>query len=318
MESPIVTNIDKLRIKKKTLSQKLAAQWDIQLMIIPGVILVFIFSYLPMYGSLTAFQEYNVFKGFWASPWVGTKHFEMFFNSPQFWEIMRNTISISLLKLIIIFPAPIVLALMLNEIRHMFFKRVIQTISYLPHFLSWVIVAGFVGSMLSIDSGTLNMFLMSTNAIQEPVNWLSIREYFWAILISSNLWKEIGFASIVYLAAIAGIDPHLYEAAGMDGASRFKQIYLVTLPSILPVVIIFLILAVGNTLNAGFEDLLLLARNPILLDVAEVIDTHVYRVGIESSRYSYATAVGLFKGIISIGLLTAANAAARRSGNSLW
>ncbi|WP_373229335.1 ABC transporter permease [Cohnella sp.] len=316
MDSPIVSK--EQRIKKKTLSQKLLAQWDIQLMIIPGVILVFIFSYLPMYGSLTAFQEYNLFKGFWASPWVGTKHFEMFVGSPQFREIMRNTISISLLKLIIIFPAPIILALMLNEIRHMLFKRFIQTISYLPHFLSWVIVAGFVGSMLSIDSGSLNLFLLSTNMIREPVNWLSIPEYFWAILISSNLWKEIGFASIVYLAAIAGIDPHLYEAAGMDGASRFKQLYLITLPSILPVVIIFLILAVGNTLNAGFDDLLLLARNPILLDVAEVIDTHVYRVGILSSRYSYATAVGLFKGIISIVLLTAANAIARRSGNSLW
>jgi putative aldouronate transport system permease protein len=318
MDSPIVAQVDPHQIRKKTFIQKWLAQWDIQLMIIPGVILVFIFSYLPMYGSLTAFQDYNLFKGFRASPWVGTKHFEMFFNSPQFYEIMRNTISISLLKLIIIFPAPIILALMLNEIRSMLFKRVIQTITYLPHFLSWVIVAGFVGSMLSIDSGSLNLFLLSTSVIREPVNWLSIPEYFWAILISANLWKEIGFASIVYLAAIAGIDPHLYEAAGMDGASRLKQIYLITLPSILPVVIIFLILAVGNTLNAGFDDLLLLARNPILLDVAEVIDTHVYRVGIVSSRYSYATAIGLFKAIISIGLLTAANAFARRSGNSLW
>ncbi|MFC4777093.1 ABC transporter permease [Paenibacillus sp. GCM10023252] len=287
-------------------------------MIWPAIVLVFVFSYLPMYGSLTAFQNYNLFKGFWDSPWVGTMHFEMFFQSPEFWLIMRNTICISLLKLLITFPAPIMLALMLNEVRHMFFKRIIQTISYLPHFLSWVIVAGFVGSMLSVDNGSVNILLLNTKLIEEPINWLSVPEYFWAILISANLWKEIGFASIVYLAAIAGIDPHLYEAAAMDGATRFKQMFLITIPSILPVIIIFLILAVGNILNAGFEDLLLLAKNPILRDVAEVIDTHVYRVGIQSSRYSYATAVGLFKAVISIVLLTGANAMARRFGQSLW
>ncbi|UUZ86267.1 ABC transporter permease subunit [Paenibacillus sp. P26] len=293
-------------------------QIDIQLMVWPALILILIFSYIPMYGVLMAFQDYTVFKGFWHSPWVGLKHFEMFFSSPEFGYVMRNTIVISLLKFFIGFPAPIVLALMLNEVRHMVFKRVVQTISYLPHFLSWVIVAGFVMSMLSTDNGSVNMLLGKLNLIDEPVNFLSIPNYFWAILVTTGVWKEIGFASIVYLAAIAGIDPHLYEAAAMDGAGRLKQMFLITSPSIVPVVIIFMILAIGNLLNAGFDDILLLGGNPVLREVSDVIDTYVYRVGINSSRYSYATAVGLFKAVISVGSLTIANFAARRSGNSLW
>ncbi|UUZ95389.1 ABC transporter permease subunit [Paenibacillus sp. P25] len=204
-------------------------QIDIQLMVWPALILILIFSYIPMYGVLMAFQDYTVFKGFWHSPWVGLKHFEMFFSSPEFGYVMRNTIVISLLKFFIGFPAPIVLALMLNEVRHMVFKRVVQTISYLPHFLSWVIVAGFVMSMLSTDNGSVNMLLGKLNLIDEPVNFLSIPNYFWAILVTTGVWKEIGFASIVYLAAIAGIDPHLYEAAAMDGAGRLKQMFLITL-----------------------------------------------------------------------------------------
>jgi putative aldouronate transport system permease protein len=207
---------------------------------------------------------------------------------------------------------------MLNEVRARVFKRVIQTISYLPHFLSWVIVSGFVVSLLSIDNGSLNMLLQALHLIDEPINFLSQPNYFWSILISTSLWKEIGFGSIVYLAAIAGVDPHLYEAASMDGASRFKQIFLVTLPCIMPVVIIFMILAIGNLLNAGFEDILLLGSNPVLRDVSDVIDTYVYRIGIQNSRFSYATAVGLFKAVISVGMLTGANYIARRSGNSLW
>lgn len=232
--------------------------------------------------------------------------------------MIRNTIVISLLKFLIGFPAPIILALMLNEVRHMFFKRVVQTITYLPHFMSWVIVAGLTTALLATENGSVNMLLQKIGTIQEPINFLSLKEYFLSILISANVWKEIGFGSIVYLAAIASVDPHLYEAADMDGASKFKQIYLITLPSILPVVVIFMILAIGNLLNAGFEDILLLATNPVLRPVSDVIDTYVYRVGIGSHRYSYGVAIGLFKAIISIGLLTIANYIARRSGNSLW
>jgi putative aldouronate transport system permease protein len=293
-------------------------QWDLQLMVVPAILFIFIFSYIPMYGTLMAFQDYNIFKGFLHSPWVGFKHFEMFFHSPDFWKVMRNTLVISVLKLVVGFPAPILLALMLNEVRRRTFKRVVQTITYLPHFMSWVIVAGFTMSMLSTDNGSFNLLLQKLNMIDEPVNWLSSSEYFWTILISANVWKDIGFASIIYLAAIAGVNPDMYEAAAIDGASRLKQMFLITLPSILPVIIIFMILAIGNLLNAGFEDILLLAANPALRDVSDVLDTYVYRIGIQNSRFSYATAVGLYKAVISVALLTIANQLARKSGNSLW
>ncbi|WP_256760540.1 sugar ABC transporter permease [Cohnella sp. WQ 127256] len=306
--------------REKGFFSKLSKQWDIQLMVWPGILLVFVFSYIPMYGVLTAFMDYNVFSGahIFENPWVGFKHFEAFFNAPAFNTIMRNTIIVSLLKFLIGFPAPIILALMLNEVRHMAFKRFVQTITYLPHFMSWVIVGGLVMSLLSTENGSVNILLESVGAINEPINFLSINEYFWAILVSTNVWKEIGFASIVYLAAIASVDPHMYEAADIDGASKFKQIYLITIPTIMPVITIFMILAMGNFLNAGFEDILILAQNPALRPVSDVIDTYVYRVGLQNAKYSYAVAVGLFKAVVSIGLLTTANYLARRSGNSLW
>ncbi|MGO4546952.1 ABC transporter permease [Paenibacillus sp. 2TAB23] len=304
--------------KTKHAFMRFLKQMDIQLMVLPALLLIIVFSYIPMYGVLMAFQDYSIFKGFFASEWVGLKHFDMFFSSPEFFEVMRNTIVISMLKFCIGFPAPIVLALMLNEVKNMMFKRLVQTVSYLPHFMSWVIVSGLIMSMLSTDNGSVNILLEKMNFIEEPINFLSLPELFWSILVSTGVWKEIGFGSIVYLAAIASIDPSMYEAASMDGASKFKQIFLITLPSIMPVVLIFMILAIGNLLNAGFEDILLLAVNPVLRDVSDVIDTYVYRVGIQSSRYSYATAVGLFKAVISVGLLTMANYLARRAGSSLW
>nr|WP_042164674.1 ABC transporter permease subunit [Paenibacillus gorillae] len=305
-------------LKKKTKLGRLIKQWDLQLMVIPALLLILVFSYFPMYGVLMAFQDYNIFKGFLDSPWAGFKHFEMFFNAPEFYKVMRNTIVISFLKLVIGFPAPIVLALMLNEVKNMYFKRIVQTVSYLPHFLSWVIVSGFAISILSTENGSLNMLLQSVKLIDEPIGFLAIPEYFWTIIVTTGVWKEIGFGSIVYLAAIAGIDPSMYEAASIDGASRFKQIFLITIPTIMPVVIIFMILAIGNLLSAGFEDLLLLGVNPVLRPVSDVLDTYVYRTGISGQRFSYATAVGLFKAIISVGLLTFANLLARRTGNSLW
>lgn len=297
---------------------RLLKQWDLQLMVIPALLLIFVFSYLPMYGVLMAFQDYNIFKGFLGSSWAGFKHFEMFFHAPEFWKVMRNTIVISVLKLAIGFPAPVFLALMLNEVKNMYFKRIVQTLSYLPHFLSWVIVAGFAMSILSMENGSLNMLLQSVRLIDEPIGFLSIPEYFWTILVSTGVWKEIGFGSIVYLAAIAGIDPSMYEAASIDGASRFRQIFVITIPTIMPVVVIFMVLAIGNLLSAGFEDILLLGVNPVLRNVSDVLDTYVYRTGISGQRFSYATAVGLFKAIISVGLLTFANLLARRTGNSLW
>lgn len=317
MKTQILSH-EQVRSSQRSAFSRFMGQFDLQMMVIPGIILIFIFAYIPMYGVMMAFQDYSIFKGFLGSDWVGLKHFRMFFESPEFFRVMRNTIVLSLLKFVIGFPAPIILALMLNEVKNMAFKRVVQTISYLPHFLSWVIVAGIVMSLLSTDNGSVNILLMKFNAIDEPLNFLSLPEYFWGIIVTTGVWKEIGFGSIVYLAAIAGIDTTMYEAAEIDGASRFKQIYLITLPSIMPVVLIFMILAIGNLLSAGFDDLLLLGVNPVLRDVADVIDTYVYRIGIQNSRYSYATAVGLFKAVISVGLLTIANYAARKAGSSLW
>ncbi|REK69383.1 ABC transporter permease [Paenibacillus paeoniae] len=307
-------------LKKTNPFRRFWKQIDVQLMVFPGILLVFVFSYIPMYGVLTAFMDYNVFTAhrIFENPWVGFKHFEAFFNAPNFDQIMRNTIVISLLKFFIGFPAPIVLALMLNEVRHMVFKRIVQTITYLPHFMSWVIVGGLVMSLLSTDNGSVNILLKGIGAIDEPINFLSLKEYFWTILISTNVWKEIGFASIVYLAAIAGVDPHMYEAAEIDGASKLKQIFHITIPSIMPVIIIFMILAMGSLLNAGFEDILILASNPILRPVSDVLDVYVYRIGLQNQRYSFAVAIGLFKAVISVGLLTMANYLARKAGSSLW
>lgn len=292
-------------------------QWDLQLMVVPALIFIFIFSYIPMYGILIAFKEYDIFRGFFDSPWVGLDNFKEFLYATVFSTVIRNTLAISFLKLVIGFPAPIVLALLLNEVRIPLFKRVVQTISYLPHFLSWVIVSGFVVTMLSADYGSLNIALEKLNLIDEPLNWLTIPNYFWTILIVTGLWKNVGFASIVYLAAISGVNPDLYEAASIDGAGRFKKIFSITLPCIMPVISIFLILAIGDLLSAGFEDILLL-QSDIVRDVSDVLDTYVYRVGIQNSLFSYAAAVGLFKAVISVALLTIANSIARRSGNSLW
>lgn len=306
----------------KGLWRRLAAQWDVQSMIVPGMLCIVLFSYIPMWGIVIAFKEYDLFQGVAGSPWVGLKQFRLFFESPDFAMVMCNTVVIALLKLVFIFPAPIALALLLNEVRHAAYKRLVQTLTYLPHFISWVIVSGLVFSILSVESGSLNLLLGKLGMLKEPVNWLSIPDYFYTILISAGVWKEIGFSSIVYLAAIVGVNLHLYEAASIDGAGRLKQIATVTLPSIAPVVTIFLILHIGNLLSAGFEDILAITnggKNTILREVSEVLDTYVYNVGVNQQRYSFATAAGLFKSVINVLLLWGANALARRvGGNSLW
>lgn len=308
------------KTNERSFFRRLWKQIDVQLMVWPGFVLVFIFSYIPMYGVITGFMDYNIFTGarIFDNPWVGFKHFEAFFNAPQFEQIMRNTIVISLLKLVVGFPAPIILALMLNEVRNMLFKRVVQTVTYLPYFMSWVIIGSLVMGMLSTENGSVNMLLQGIGAVDEPINFLSEKGYFWTILVSANVWKDIGFNSIIYLAAIAGIDQHMYEAAEIDGASRFQMTYLITLPAIMPVIVLFLILAMGSLLSAGFEDILILAQNPGLRPVSDVIDTYVYRMGLQNQNYSYAVAVGLFRAVVSVTMLAIANYLARRSGNSLW
>jgi len=297
-------------------------QLALQSMVLPGLALLAIFSYLPMWGVLIAFKNYSLNLGFIGSPWVGFDNFAAFIKSRDFANVIRNTIVISFSKLIFGFPAPIILALLLNELRSKIFKRAVQTITYMPYFLSWVIVSTLVFSMFGADNGSLNILLMKLGLIKEPINWLSNRGFFVPILISANIWKDVGYASIIYLAAITSINPEYYEAAAIDGASRFKQALIITIPSIAPQIIILLILAISNILNAGFEDIYLLTnsmKNGVLIPVANVIDTHVYIMGVETQRYSYATSVGLFKSVINLGMLVTANQVSRKiSETSLW
>lgn len=294
----------------------------LQSMVIPGLVFLVIFAYIPLIGLVIAFQDFDLFLGAANSPWVGLKHFIAFFTSDSFWTLMKNTLGISFLKLIFGFPAPIILALLFNEIRQEKTKRVFQTVTYLPHFISWVVVAGMLTSMLAVDGGTINSILTALHLTDEPINFLSEPKYFWTILVSANIWKTVGFNAIIFIAAIAGINPELYEAASVDGASRLRQMFIVTLPCIVPQIMIMLIMNIAQILNAGFEDILLLTNNgdnSILLEVGDVIDTYVYRYGVKLQRYSYGTAVGLFKSVVSISMLFAANYVSKRlTESSLW
>jgi putative aldouronate transport system permease protein len=304
------------------IDSRIREQMELQSMIVPGIALLVIFSYIPMWGLLMAFQKYDIKQGFWGSSWVGLNNFKEFIFSRNFGIVIYNTLGISSLRLLICFPAPIILALFLNEVHSPLLKRVFQTITYLPYFLSWVVVAGMVFSMLSGDGGPVNMLLIKLGILKQPYNFMSERRAFWPVLITANVWKDVGFQAIIYFAAITGINPEYYEAAEIDGAGKFGKIWHITLPSIIPQIIILLILAISNILNAGFEDIYLLTsswRNGVLTPVADVIETHVYRMGVISQRFSYATAVGLFNSVISAGLLVGANWLSRRlADNSLW
>jgi len=253
---------------------------------------------------------------------VGLANFKEFIFSRNFGIVMYNTLGISFFRLLICFPSPIVLALLLNEVHSSKLRRLFQTFTYLPYFLSWVIVSGMVFSMLSGDNGPVNQLLIWLGILKQPYNFMSVEKAFWPILIAANVWKDVGFSAIIYIAAIVSINPELYEAAEIDGAGKLRKIFHVTLPCISPQIIILLILAISNILNAGFEDIYLLTsswRNGVLTPAALVIETHVYRMGVISQRYSYATAVGLFNSIISMVLLVGANHLSRKlTDSSLW
>lgn len=286
-------------------------------MVIPGILLLLVFKFLPIYGLLLAFKELIPVEGVWGSPWVGLKHFEELFGSEQFHRILFNTVAISLLKLVFTFPIPIVFALLLNELRRQKFRSFVQGISYLPHFVSWVIVGGVMSSILAKDGGALNSFLISIGFISEPVLYMGTPELFWPLLIISENWKEMGWSAIIFMAAITGIDPEMYEASKIDGASRLQQIGYITLPSIMVTIVILFILRIGNILEAGFDQILVL-RNPLVYDVANILDTYVLDVGLKFGRFSFATAAGLFKSIIGFVLILAANRIARRYNMGIW
>jgi len=275
----------------------------------------FIFKYGPMFGILVAFKDYNVFKGVFNSEWVGFKHFEEFIFEPYFWKLVRNTLLLNIYTIIFYFPAPIILALLLNEIRFTGFKRAAQSISYLPHFLSTVVVAGMLVNFLATD-GLINQIIASLGF--HKIQFLMMPEWFRTIYISSDVWQKIGWGSIIYLAALSGVDPHLYEAAKMDGANRFKQALYVTLPGISSVITILFLLTLGDLMSIGFEKILLLYTGPTY-ETADVISTFVYRRGLLGADFSYGAAVGLFQSVISFVLIVCANYTARKlNATSLW
>lgn len=303
--------------KSARLLKKMASQKMLYIMILPCMILTFIFSYYPLSGWIMAFQNYKPAKGYSGSEFVGLAQFRFLFGDLEFWRAMRNTVAMSLMNLVFGFVFAIVFALLLNEIRVSWFKRLTQTVSYLPHFLSWVIVCSLVSNMLSTNDGAVNNLLLSLGVIDKPILWLGEEKYFWWVVAFANIWKEMGWNSIIYIAAMAGIDPSLYEVASLDGAGRFRRMWHVTLPGIRPTIVVLLIMNLGWVLNAGFEVQYLLGGG-LLQDVSQTIDIFVLKYGINIGNYSLATAAGMFKSAISILLVFGANKLANKLGeNSL-
>lgn len=284
-------------------------------MVLPVLIYYIVFHYAPLYGASIAFKNFSPGKGIMGSPWVGFKHFESFLSSFYFWRVFRNTLMINLLELIFGFPAPIILALLLNEIRNGMFKRTIQTVTYLPHFISLVVVCGMIVDFTSSE-GVINGIITALGG--EKVLFLQKPEYFRAVYVASGIWQHIGWGSIIYLAALSSIDTNLYEAAIIDGAGRLKQLWHVTLPGIAPTIIILLILNLGKMMNVGFEKIILL-YNPATYETADVISSFVYRRGLRESNWSFGSAVGLLNSVINLILITASNKISRKlNETSLW
>jgi len=289
---------------------------DLYLMLLPMMLLILVFSYKPLTGLIIAFKDYSPYKGIAASPWVGFQYFKEFFTGAFSLRTIRNTIVISLSMLVFGFPAPILLALLLNEVRNARFKKLVQTVSYTPHFISVVVVCSMVTSFLSPTSGIVNTVLK--NLGQDPVYFLSEPKYFVPIYVIVNIWKTIGYNSIVYIAALTSIPEHLYEAAKVDGANKLQQALHVTLPGLLPTIMVMLLVQLGSILDVGYEMIILL-YNPGIYETADVINTYVYRAGILEGRYDYATAIGLLNSVISFVLVISANRISKKlTETSLW
>lgn len=292
-------------VKRKKLMKK---YWLLYLMMIPGFLYLVIFHFLPMVGIIIAFQDYMPFKGiegmFKNPNWVGFKHFKNFFSSYYFGRVLFNTLFINIFKLVLGFFASLTLAIMINEIRIAKFKKFTQTVSYLPHFLSYVIIAGLIQFFLSPTGGPLNTIITSMGG--KAIDFVGSEVYFRPVLILSHIWTTAGWESIVYLAALTGVSPELYESADLEGASRIQKILYISIPTIAPIIVIMLILDLGKVLDQGFEQVLLL-YSPAVYSVGDIIDTYVYREGILNINYSYSTAVGLFKSLVSLTLILASN-----------
>lgn len=308
--------MSKLEKKTRWLIQHFKKEWQIYVLLAPAVIWFAVFLYTPMYGLQIAFKDYSMFKGIAGSPWIGFEHFETLFNNDDFIRAIWNTAILSGYNLLFAFPAPIILALMFNEILHQFYKKSAQTIVYLPHFISTVILAGIVITAFSPSAGIVNTVIGWFGI--EPVYFLSKPEWFRPIFIGSTIWQEAGFSSIVFLAAIAGVNPSLYESAVVDGASRWQMMWKITLPSILPTILIMLIIRIGNLLEVSFE-LVILLYQPATYQTADVVNTFIYRQGIQAGQYDLAGAAGLFNAVVAFVLVMTANTISKRySKTSLW
>ena len=291
-------------------------EWQIYAMLLPTIVWFLVFLYKPMYGLQIAFKDYSIFRGVAGSPWVGLEHFETLFSNDQFLRAIGNTIKISALNLLFGFPAPIILALMFNEILHASYKRTAQTIVYLPHFISSVIIAGIVITAFSPTAGIVNT-IMGWFGL-DPVYFLTQPEWFRPIFVGTGIWQEAGFGSIVFLAAIASVNPSLYESAVVDGANRWQMMWKITIPSILPTILIMLIIRIGNVMEVSFE-LVILLYQPATYETADVVNTWIYRQGLQSGQYDLAAAGGLFNAVVAFVLVMTANALSRHfSRTSLW
>ena len=284
-------------------------------MVAPAVILLFIFNYMPMAGIQIAWKDYNFGKGIWGSPWVGWQYFA-YITKPDFWILLRNTMAIALLKFITGFPAPIIMALMINHVRQKRLKRLIQTSVYLPNFLSWVVVIGLMQAILALEGGLLNSVRDIFGA--NPIHFLGAKNLFYPIVILSALWKNTGWGTVMYLAGMAGIDQELYEAAMIDGANEFRQIQHITLPSLVPIISILLVLSMPGLINAGFDQIYLL-QNAYNLSISEIVETYVLRLGLLNAQFSYTTAIGLFMSVTGTTLLLMSNFLSKRmGGEGIW
>ena len=281
------------------------------LMMLPGLLYFAVFRYLPMFGLVIAFKDYDIFKGIWASEWVGLKNFRELFHSSDFWNVLTNTLKISFAKIVIGFPIPIILAILLNEMRSVRFKKVIQTLLYLPHFLSWVVIGGIMLNLFSPVFGLAGEFFRATGI--EPMNILAQKSTIFGVVIASDVWKECGWSTIIFLAALTQVDASLYEAAKMDGANRFKQMIYITLPAISGVIILLLILRIGKIMHAGFEQILVL-QHAVTRESIDIFDTYVYREGLQRGEYSFSSTVDMFKSVVAFIMVVGADKISKKFG----
>jgi putative aldouronate transport system permease protein len=300
-----------LPVRRRNFTKRLWVQRYLMILTLPTVLWIILFNYIPMYGIIIAFQEYTPFQGFVHSPWIGLNNFKELFADPTFMESLTNTFKISIAKLIFGFPAPIILAILLNELVFQRFKRIVQSLTYLPHFVSWVLVVGFMYTLLDPQNGIVSKLLLSMGVIGKDTMLMGDPDAFLPLVVITEVWKSIGWNSIIYLAAIAGIDPQLYEAAVVDGASRSQRVWHITIPALKPTIVILLILSIGGLVNSNFDQMYLM-QNSMTQDAANVLSVYSYKMGLVLGRFSYGTAVGVFQSIVAFMLMYAANYSSRK------